>query len=984
MSKSFYTKRLDDPKAFYLDQGFGVCGDGKTDDTAAIQSAINKLYETVAMGVLFIPEGDYLISDTILVPRGVRLIGYGAKRPRIRLKDNAPGFAQPVEGDKGGSRYMIWITDNLPQEPGGSFGDANAGTFYGSLENLDFYAGEGNTNAVIVRSHVAQNTFMAHCDFHIESGRAGIFDVGNASEDLHFYGGQYGIISTTCSPGWPFVLLDSSFEGQSEAAVRSYCVGFTAIRVQVKNTPTFLYVEDHNIEKLFIQDSLLENITKCAISTDSECNPANQLNALNIHCRNVPVFSESRLTGERVCAESADYVVDEFTQGHVVQKLGDWAHYEVIFKTSSLADAPALPESDIPAFPDMDEWVNIHTLGARGDGRTDDTAAFQQAIEKHKVIYVPQGVYILSDTLKLKHDTALIGMHSYATQLRVADRTSGFDGFGSPKALLETPEGGDNLVNSLCIDTGGANQQICGILWRGSEKSCLRDIKMNGGHGTESVTNDARITRGHIYNGNGTDDNDPLRDWDNQYPSLWITGGGVFTDIWSASMYASMGLFVDNPTARGKIYCMSLEHHVRKESRFKNVHGWSIYAMQTEEVPDESSYAVAHEFENCKDILMANTFCYRVSKMRRAYPHAIRVNNCENITFYGIHNFAQSRYAFDSLVYDVTSGKEERFWELAKLTIDKPVQKSVPVGPVPQEIYGGFMYADGGCVDSKGNFYFTDTEAKRIYRVDGESLAITVEQDLVVKPISVFCDTEDNLIIVADYKPSRTIPLWASTPRFLGHRFANLVVFTVKNGEICPLPIQTSAPDNAFYVYSGTRLRMKGGEMGVSNHIKDVTKKLVPSFNRYVYSGSKNGDDFVEALLEPVSEYYVAPDGITVLPRRDDLFDSRFLTGGRKGDKLYILDEFFGRTFRFTIGEGGTLCAPELIAQRGNSCVTVRDEKLYICDGQLTVYSQNGEQLDQICIPERPSHAAFIGANRDTLIVTGRRNVYACKMPCNE
>ena len=34
--------------------------------------------------------------------------------------------------------------------------------------------------------------------------------------------------------------------------------------------------------------------------------------------------------------------------------------------------------------------------------------------------------------------------------------------------------------------------------------------------------------------------------WDNQHWSLWITngGGGVFKDIWSASTYATNGLYV--------------------------------------------------------------------------------------------------------------------------------------------------------------------------------------------------------------------------------------------------------------------------------------------------------------------------------------------------------------------------------------------------------------------------------------------------------
>lgn len=948
MSNSFYTLRPDDPKAFYLDQGFGVCGDGKTDDTAAIQSAINRLYETVGLGILFIPEGEYVISDTLLIPQGVRLIGYGANRPRIRLADHAPGFDQPVYGDKGGSRYMLWYTSNLPSEPGGPFLDANAGTFYSTLENIDLYVGQGNTNAIAVRFHVAQNSFIAHCDFHIESGRAGIFDVGNESEDIHFYGGRYGIISTTCSPGWPFVLLDSSFEGQSEAAVRSFGTGFTAVRVQAKNLPSFLYVEDDNIEKLFMQDCLLENISDCAVSTDSELRPANQLNTLNIHCKNVPVFSKSRATGETVCAGENDYVVEEFHQGYVADCLGDTPHYDILLKTSSLADAAPLPGSDIPTFPDMSEWVNIHTLGARGDGRTDDTAAFRLAIANHRVIYIPQGVYILSDTITLKKDTILIGLHSYTTQLRVPDRTPAFADFGSPKALLEIPEGGDNLVNSFCIDTCGANQRISGIIWNGSEHSCLRDIKMNGGHGTMSVTNDARVSHIPCYNATGTDDYDPLRDWDNQYPSLWIKGGGIFKDIWSASTYAGMGMFMDHPSAPGKIYCMSLEHHRRREAHFQNVQGWSIYALQTEEVPDESYRAMALEFENCKDMLLANTFNYRVSRMLTPYPYAIKINNCENIQFYGMHNFAQSRYAFDNLIVDICSGKSERTWELTRMTIHKSQPRVPSFGNDPVKLYDGFWFADGGCVDSKGNFYFTDTEAKRIYRIDAKTLHISVALELVVKPFAVYCDTQDNLLILGDYKPSRTAPHFGPPPRFLNDRFKSLVVFTVQDGQLKELPLLDAAPDNAVYVYSGSRSRM------VNN--------------------------FIPALTAPATQYYAAPDGITVIPRRDDLFGARSLTAAKEGEDILLVDEFFGRTFRFRVGEGGLLCEPELILNHGECCAQSRDGKLYVCDGQVSLYSPEGSKLQQLTLPERPSTFAFGGKDKDILFITARTGLYACRL----
>src|SRR5450631_1377432 len=88
-----FTTRLDDPRAIPLK---GAAGDGRTDDSAAIQAAIDKAAADREEGIVFIPQGRYRLTRTIYVWPAVRVIGWGAHRPVFVLGDNTPGFSRGV------------------------------------------------------------------------------------------------------------------------------------------------------------------------------------------------------------------------------------------------------------------------------------------------------------------------------------------------------------------------------------------------------------------------------------------------------------------------------------------------------------------------------------------------------------------------------------------------------------------------------------------------------------------------------------------------------------------------------------------------------------------------------------------------------------------------------------------------------------------------------------------------------------------------
>jgi hypothetical protein len=70
----------------------------------------------------------------------------------------------------------------------------------------------------------------------------------------------------------------------------------------------------------------------------------------------------------------------------------------------SAQTAVPLPEWGTAAAAAGEAIGNALDAGARGDGATDDTAALQAALDAHRFLFIPFGIYVVSDTLRLRAD----------------------------------------------------------------------------------------------------------------------------------------------------------------------------------------------------------------------------------------------------------------------------------------------------------------------------------------------------------------------------------------------------------------------------------------------------------------------------------------------------------------------------------------------------------------------------------------------------
>jgi hypothetical protein len=968
-SNSYYTQKPDDPAAvFFTPENFSITTDGKTDVSVQLQNAINQLKKDRNFGILFIPEGIYTISKTIYIPAAIRLIGYGKTRPEFILRKNAPGFQVPNPDDKGKASYMFWFTSSIV-EPGKEIRDAGAGTFYSALSNIDLKIEDGNPAAVALRTHFAQHSFVSHCDIHIGNGKAGLFDIGNMIEDVKFFGGEYGIYTTKASPGWQFMMLDTYFEGQRKSAIKTHEAGFTIVRMSVKNVPSVILVDQNYWEKLFVEDSRFENISGPAIEISNEDNAHMQVNIRNLTCKNVRVLVHYPKLNTNTTAPSEIYNVMRFIYGLQMDDLDTDPQIRTTYETEVLKTLSAEPVSDIPKLPEMGTWVNLKTLGAKGDGVTDDTKAIQEAIYRYPNIYVPQGSYRVSMTLKLKPSTVLIGFHPMATNFTLIENSPAFGSFGAPEALVEVPQGGTNIITGIGLYTAQNNYRAVACKWMAGEKSMINDVKFIGGHGTMSPGPNVPWKWEENKPPQGqTGATISEQAWDSQYWSLWVTnnGGGIFKNIWSASTFAISGFYASNTNTRGRIYAMSVEHHVRNEVRLNNVSNWNIYALQLEEENREGSECQPLELERCTDMTIANLYMFRVIRVKVPYPYSVRTWDCSNLEILNIHNYSQIKYTTDNPLYDINTGIEVRPVEMARLFITGKTPKlgSIKTNSPVQILAKGFEFVLGLCRDSKGNVYFAEQRMKRVYKWSAETNSLTLLADFQWEPLSLACDSKDNLLVVFRYNPQPGLLINGQPERYVNPPDAYGTSFSGWGNSGFGTMVYSVNPGNP----EETIQKLEEVPMG---SVDNIFKALYPS-NRW-----RDSHDFNTISVNRNTECFIAPDGKTIIPVCYDLARSCALVEAFPGQPLYAADEYDKRTVKLSVDTKGFVSDLHYFAEKGEfSSIPDNQGNVYVADGEIYVFNKEGEQEGMIHVPERPSSIVFGGKDGKTLFITGRSALY--------
>jgi sugar lactone lactonase YvrE len=983
---SVFPKAPDEPRAVTVKGK----ADGRADDTAALQAAINAARDKTGHGLVFLPSGRYRLTRTILVPPGVRVFGVGPTRPILVLAPNTPGFQKGVSTMvvfAGGDQYNVGkvpvpVPTIVPRDT--IVRDANSGTFYSSMSNVDVEIGAGNPAAAAVRFRMAQHAFLSHMDFRLGSGFAGVYQAGNVMEDVHFHGGRYGIVTEKTSPAWQFTLIDSTFDGQRDAAIREHEVDLTLVNVAIRNTPVGIEIDRGYSDSLWGKDVRFENVSRAGVIISNENNVFTQIGFDNALAADTPVFARFRDSGKTVAGKGRAYRVSAFSYGLAVPGLGQVGSYKTDAAITALPALPALRTPAIRALPPMAEWTNVRTLGVKGDFAADDTAAIQRAIDTHRVLYFPAGFYKVTDSLTLRPDTVLIGMHPAMTQLVIPDDNPNHAGVGAVRPILQSPRGGDNILSGLGLFTGRVNPRASALLWRSGANSLVDDVKIMGGGGTPTAD-------GKPLGALTARSGDPIADgrMDGQYPSIWVTdgGGGTFADVWSPNTFAQAGFYVSDTDTPGHVYEMSVEHHARNEFVLDNVRNWEFLAPQTEQEVADGPNAVSLEVRNSRNILFANYHAYRVTRSYHPAKSAVKLFNSSDIRFRNVHVNAESGYAscedhgcgtflraskfpFENTIEDVTNKLEVREHEFAALDIGSDPARVKPARPAGigevKKLEDGFFSISGAAVGPDGALYFIDRRFQRIHRWT-EQRGLEVVRDNALDPVNLAVDRSGKLLVLSSLGAAGAV--YSVDPA--GPK-DQVTVISPTSATAHP-DAQTLLPVNWW----------NNGEF------RD-------QLNQDTYQFTTLAEMFARDVGTPKAQEYVSPDGSLALPafrvwqqgtpdhvgwRWSDALNANGFVAAKPGARVFVANSSENITYSGVIGAAGALTDLKPFANRGGESVAVDDRgRVYVANGQVFVYDADGRETGRIDVPDRPLQLVVGGSDRRTLFILTHHALYAARL----
>lgn len=412
-------------KVFRNVRDFGAKGDGVTDDTAAFNQAIASgngrcgngscPASTTAPALVYVPAGTYLISSPIVLWYYTQLIGDAKNLPVLKASSNFAGIAV-LDADPYGNGGVNWYVNqnNFFRSARNFIIDLRSAPVAGAT-GIHWQVSQA-TSLMNIRVEMSTASGNNHQGMFMENGSGGYMG------DLIFNGGKYGI--------WvgnqQFTVRNITINNAQTAIYSQWNWGWTFQGVTINNCGVGFDLATggttqatQSVGTEVILDAVISN-TPIGIrsSTASNGSLKGALLLNNVRLTNVP--TAVGVVGGAVVLSGGTKTIAHWGQGNVYTGSNSQGKFVQADLTAPSKDASLLDSSGRifgkthPQYAnyDVSQFVSIRSLGAKGDGSSDDTAVIQNALNTYagcKILFFDHGAYYITDTITIPPGTRMVG-----------------------------------------------------------------------------------------------------------------------------------------------------------------------------------------------------------------------------------------------------------------------------------------------------------------------------------------------------------------------------------------------------------------------------------------------------------------------------------------------------------------------------------------------------------------------------------------------